>query len=318
MNDEKKIAFSGILIVLLVWLAWTIYWTIKLYASLFLLELIPDPLSKLYLSTTLSTTFLFVGLVGRTVAAVLSIVAVVSYFQKGWTQRNRNIVGSAIILEAVYLISNIPQAWVGPDVGDFVLIPETTIPALVDAILLPIPIIILAIRLRWPGKPGTPTKWACISGVTYIFALWVRLTGQWIGTFIQTEKYTTYFGGFPAHGLGYVLDYPLNMASFLLTVVGLPLLAILLLSSSLPAIRNLGATLNARRVGLAVALLGAYFMFALFVLYALPGYVGGKAIWSSFLTGHNYDLWMFALPIEGIPLMFSLVDKNKQVEEKPK
>jgi hypothetical protein len=49
----------------------------------FLLKTIPNPLSKIYLSTMLSTTFLFVRLTIRTVAAVLAILAVASYYWKG-------------------------------------------------------------------------------------------------------------------------------------------------------------------------------------------------------------------------------------------
>jgi hypothetical protein len=298
-----------------VWLIWTTYWAVKLYASLFLLELIPDLFSKMYLSTTLYTTFLFVGLTVRTLAAILAIIAVVKYSRGGWNLGIAKMVGAVIVMEAIYLISNIPQAWVGPAVNDFVLIPETTIPALVDALLVPIPLIILAIRLKWPGKIGSAIRWACVAGVIYIMALWVRLTGQWIGTFIQTEKYTTYFGGFPAHGIDYLLNYPLNMLSFILTVIGLPLLAIYLLKISLPAIRNTGARPDIRKIGLVVTLLGAYFMIALFMLYALPDFVGGKAIWSSFFTGHNVDLWIFALPMVGIPLMLRSEDKIERTEQ---
>ena len=101
------------------------------------------------------------------------------------------------------------------------------------------------------------------------------------------------------------MDYPLNMLSFVLTVVGLPLLAIYLLIISLPAIKNTGARMNVNKIGLVLTLLGVYFIVAFFLLYALPGLVGEKSIWSSFFTGHNVDLWMLALPVIGIPLMLS-------------
>jgi hypothetical protein len=311
MKDSEKLLITGLLIVLFAWLTWTAYWNTKLYASLFLLAGVTDLFGKQFLSTTLSTTFLFVGLTVRTIAAVLAILTVLRYYRKGWSTGVRNMVGAVIALEVVYLISNVPQAWVGPDVNDFVLIPETTIPAIVDGIILPIPLIILAIRLRWQGKTGSVARWACISGVTYILALCVRYSGQWIATFIQTEKYTTFFGGFPAHGLSYILNYPLNMFSFILTVVGLPLLAVFLLVVSLPAVRNLGAPLDMHRIGLVATLFGVYFMVALFMLYALPGYVGAKAIWGTFFIGHNVDLWIFALPMIGIPLMLGAAEKNK-------
>jgi hypothetical protein len=305
MKDNEKLVISGVFVVLFLWLVWTSYWAAKLGVSLPGIYLVPDPLARLYLSTTLSVTFLFTGLMTRTVAAVLAILTFAIYYKKGWTPGVRKMVGAVITLEAVYLISIIPTAWIGPDVGDFTLIPEATIPSLFEAIFVPIPLIILAIRLRWPGKPGTALRWACISGVMYIFALWVRFTGQWVATIIQPELYTTFFGGFPAHGIGYILNYPLNTLSFILTVVGLPLIAILLLVTSLPSIRNIGARLDMRRIGLILTLLGGYFMVVFFILNALPEYVGGRSIAAMFFAGHNVDLWMLALPIVGVPLMLS-------------
>jgi hypothetical protein len=305
MKDAKKLLMSGVFIVFPLWLVWSLYWSLKLYVSLPDIFAVPDPFAPLYFSSTLSVAFLFVGLTIRTVGVALAIFAAYSYFRKGWVSSVRIMVGAVVILEAIYLISIIPTAWVGPDVNDFVLIPEATIPSLFEAIFVPIPLLMLAIRLRWQGKSGTVAKWAALSGFTYILALFVRFTGQWIATFIQTEKYTSFFGGFPSHGIAYVLDYPLNMLSFVLTVVGLPLLAIYLLATSLPAIRNTGARLNAHRIGFVLTLLGLYFIVASFLLYALPWYVGEKSIWSSFFIGHNVDLWMLALPIIGIPLMFS-------------
>jgi len=314
MKDNEKLVLSGVFIVLLLWLIWTSYWTAKLSVSLPGIYLVPDPFARLYLSTTLSVTFLFTGLTARTMAAVLAIFAFAIYYRKGWSPAVRKIVGAVITLEAAYLISIIPTAWIGPDVGDFTLIPEATIPSLFEAIFVPIPLIILAIRLRWLGKPGTAVRWACISGVMYIFALWVRFTGQWVATIIQPELYTTFFGGFPAHGIGYILNYPLNMLSFILTVVGLPLIAIFLLITSLPSIRNIGARLDMHRIGLILTLLGGYFMVVFFMLYALPEYVGGRSIAGMFFMGHNVDLWMLALPIIGVPLML-LEKKDKKTEK---
>ena len=164
MKDAQKLLVSGIFIVLLVWLMWSAYWSLKLYVSLPDIFAVPDPFAPLYFSSTLSVAFLFVGLTVRTVGVAVAIFAAYSYFRKGWTSTVRIMVVAAIILEAVYLISIIPTAWVGPDVNDFVLIPEATIPSLFEAIFVPIPLIILAIKLRWQGKPGTATKWAAISG----------------------------------------------------------------------------------------------------------------------------------------------------------
>ena len=313
MKNTGKLIKYGLFIVLFIWLLWTFYWAAKLCVSLPDMFATPDPFGPLYFSSTLAVPFLFVGLVVRTVAAGLAIYAANGYFSKGWTLGVRRMVGAIIVLEAIYLISIIPTAWIGPDVSDIVLIPEATIPSLFEAIFVPIPLLILAARLKWPGKTGTAFRWACISGIMYIWALFVRFVGQWIGTFIQTDLYTWFFGGFPYHGFSYVLDYPVNMFSFLLTAVGLPIIAIYLLLVSMPAIRNLTGMLSIRKIGLVLTLVGVYFMLSLFLMYAMPeSVVGGKSIWNQFFAGHNVDLWMLALPIVGIPLMFGANDGDKQ------
>jgi hypothetical protein len=312
MRDNQKLVASGLFIVLSIWLAFTIYWVIKLFASL------PDiyapgydPFGKLYFSSTMSLFFLCVGENLRMVGATLSIVAAAKYFRNGWTHSLSKLLCAIVALEAVYLFSIIPTAWVGPDVGDFVLVPEATIPSVFEAIFVPIPLLMTAIRIRWP-KPGAAMRWAAISGVMYVFALFVRFSGQWIATFIQTPLYTTFFGGFPAHGFSYVLNFPLNMFSFLLTVVGLPLIALYVLSISLPVIRKKIALPNLQHVGLALTLIGAYFMITYFILYAFPAaYIGEKSLWGSFFTGHNLDLWMIVLPVLGVALMFSDANKSK-------
>jgi hypothetical protein len=100
-----------------------------------------------------------------------------------------------------------------------------------------------------------------------------------------------------------------------LTAVGLPLVAIYLLYSSWPAIRNLGARVPVKKIGFTLILVGAWFMIAFFLLYALPGYVGAKSIWATFFTGHDIDLWMLSLPVVGIPLAFGSGSKPLAKQE---
>ena len=312
MEDNEKLIAGGVFAVLFLWLTWTIYWLDKLYVSLPGIYLVPNPFSyPLYLSSTLSVTFFFGGLIARNIGIILAFICAAMYFSKAQKSRIRSVLAAAIVMEAVYLISIIPTAWVGPNVGDFVLVPEATIPSLFEAIFVPIPLFVLAYRLRREGKPGTVARWGCISGIMYIFAIWIRFLMQWVATIVQTPVYTnppginpSNFFGFPGYGWSYLLNFPLNMLSFILTAVGLPLVAVYLLYSSLPAIRTLGARVPVRKVGFALILVGAWFMIAFFVLYALPGYVGAKSIWATFFTGHNVDLWMLGLPIVGIPLAF--------------
>ncbi len=315
MENTGRLVKYGLLITLLSWLLYTAYWAAKLTVSLPDIFAVPNPWAPLYFSSTLGVAFLFVGLVARTIGSAFAVYAAVRFFRKGWSSFVRNIVIGVVVLEAVYLFSILPTAWIGIDVSDPILLPEATIPSLFEGILVPLSLLMLAVRLRWPGKAGTTAKWACISGVMYIMALFVRFTMQWIATFVQTEKYTTFFGGFPAYGVSYIANYPLNMMTFIVTVIGLPLLIMYALGLTF----DVGASSpekvwskeNLRKLGLALTLVGVYFAVCLFPLYALPAYVGDKSIWASFFTGHNIDLWMLALPIVGVPMMLNSTTAEK-------
>ena len=111
MKDNEKLLASGVFIILSIWLLLTAYWAAKLTVSLPDVYGVPDPLGKLYFSTTLSLIFLFVGMIARTIGASVAIFAAAGYYRRGWTQSVRRTLEAAIVLEAVYLISIIPTAW---------------------------------------------------------------------------------------------------------------------------------------------------------------------------------------------------------------
>jgi len=95
------------------------------------------------------------------------------------------------------------------------------------------------------------------------------------------------------------------MFSFLLTLIGLPLLAAFFRWSALPTIRENATTLNLRRMGVTMTAFGGYFIL-IFILFVIFGPVGGYSIWNSLFIHHNVDFWWCAtLPALGIPLMLS-------------
>ena len=145
-------------------------------------------------------------------------------------------------------------------------------------------------------------KWGCIVGVMYLFVLWLNFSMQWFGTFIMPE---TYASAYPGYGVNYVLNYPLNMFSFLLTVVGLMLLTIFFAWSSAPAIKWSAEKLNLKRVGVTLTLFGGYFML-IYLLFVIFGPVGGYSIWNAVFIHFIVDHWCVSLPALGIPLMLGL------------
>jgi hypothetical protein len=150
-----------------------------------------------------------------------------------------------------------------------------------------------------PSKPAKGAiKWGLIGGTVYVFVFWLNNTNNWI--FALFEK-----------GTDYLILYPANMFSFLLTSVGLLALAIF---TAYIAKKSIGAesleNLNLRWAGAIVTFLGFYFAL-LYVMWMFLGDVGGFSGWYAWFLGHNMDLWALSLPLVGLPLLFHRKRSNK-------
>jgi len=135
--------------------------------------------------------------------------------------------------------------------------------------------------------------------MSYLIVFWITYFTQWVATFMQPGSYTSLY---PGYGIGYVLNHPLNMFTFILTSAGLLLLMIFFFWSSLPATRDPAKRLNLRNVGTTLTLLGGYFI-TIISLFMIFGTVGEPSIWIIFFMFNNPDLWCISLPFLGIPLI---------------
>jgi len=147
-------------------------------------------------------------------------------------------------------------------------------------------------------------KWGLITGTFYLFVHWVNNTGNWIGA-ISRE------------GIEYVTAYPDHIFSLGLTSIGL---LALMLSTAYFTKKSIGANslseLDLRKVGAIITAIGLYFL----IVYVMWLFLGTDAKWSTWYAwflGHNMDLWMMALPLVGLPLLFTrkppkTTDKLKQ------
>jgi spore coat protein A len=289
---------AGLTIVVVSWLIYTAYWTYKFAAFT------PNIRFNTDIFSSLSLVFLTVGAAARTAAGVFGLAVLGSVWRGKWTLTTRRLLTVAILLEAFYLISYFPTAGVGPHIGDPVLVVEATIPSIIEALAVPIPLFVLAFKLTKGERAyGDAIKWGCIAGVAYLFVYWVRFNAQWFATFIQTPNYNPFDGvGLPGHGILYVLNYPLNMFEFLLTVLGFLLLCFFSLWALLPAIRTPGTKPSTRRIGVILLLFGAY-VITIAALFGIFDHVGGHSIWSEFFAIHNVDRWLVSLPLLAIPLI---------------
>ena len=113
-------------------------------------------------------------------------------------------------------------------------------------------------------------------------------------------------------GMDYLTLYPANMFSFLLTVVGLLLLALYTAYFTKKTIaQHDTAQIDLRAVGFIITAFGLYFDIV-YVMFLSLGAVGGWGMWYAWFTGHNLDLWLMALPFAGLPFLFQKRQQTSQ------
>ncbi len=294
----------GLTIVLVSWLGYTTYWFFK--------SLNWWPLTSIV--DFILGAFGTVGLALRIVSVLLIISAFVLVIRgKGWLEAIKPL-RYALPLEAVYFMSFFPSAVFGfiaglnlvsgfhtLNQGGLWFLFETAIPTLIQATFMPFALLKLRSTLIANPSRQAVAKWACIAGIAYMVYWWITYFGQWMASILQPDSYAATY---PGYGIGYVLNYPINTLTFLLSAVGLPLLIIFFYWTSRPVINGAAKEFKLRNVGIVLTLLGAFFIVNIAIFY-LYGYLGGASIWIIFFMFNNPDLWCITLPLIGIPLILA-------------
>jgi hypothetical protein len=242
----------------------------------------------------------FVGLVFRSAAGILAIVAVVAYFFLKKMSSNRALlaVKLVLVLEAMYyFVTFFPSAiWgvgdnpfsttFGPVWGNLV---ANFFPCLLESILIPVVLIVLALKLGANKPQAGALKWSLIALTSYALVFWFTNTCNWIYA-IAFQK-----------GITYLTSEPLNMLSFIVTTLGLLALTVYIGYIAKTSKANVWQELPFGKVGAVITLLGLYFT-GIYLMWILLGSVGGWSAWYAWFLGHNVDLWVMTLPIVGLPL----------------
>jgi hypothetical protein len=244
-----------------------------------------------------------IGIGFRTAAAFIALVTVLFYVVKRDLSKPEALMALRLVVlfEAGYWFLSFFMSGVmgltwfsGPSdaFGGVILMTiESTLPCFVQSIGLAGVLVKLFLELS-PNKPAkNGIKWGLIAGTFYVFVFWLNNTANWIAAIIEK-------------GMDYVLIYPANLFSFLVTTVGLLLLALYVVFFSRKYIgaKSL-ANLNIHTVGVIVTLVGLYFAVH-YVMWIFLGSVGGWGTWYAWMMGHNLDLWAMSLPLVGVPLLF--------------
>lgn len=245
-----------------------------------------------------------IGMASRAGAGLIAVVAILFYIAKRDLSKPEAFMAVRLIVlfEAGYWflsfimsgVMGIAPFFAPPSEafgGSIEMFFENTLPCFVQSIGLVAVLVKLFFELN-PNKPAkNAIKWGLIAGTFYIFVFWLNNTGNWIAAL-------------SAKGMEYITLYPANLFSFVITTVGLLLLA---LYAAYFSKKSFGAEslaeLNLHTVGVLITLVGLYFGVHYF-MWIFLGSVGGWGTWYAWMLGHNLDLWAMSLPFVGLPLLF--------------
>jgi hypothetical protein len=259
----------------------------------------------------------FVGMVFRLIAGLVAFAAVVNYLAKKGIQNSTalKLTRLVVVLEGIYwlgLLSStyftvqglVTRASSFSSVEASLISVTSTATLIIESIIIPIALFVLAYHLS-PSKPQKKIiKWALITGTLYILLFWISNTSNW--QYAIRQK-----------GMEYLFAHPENMLNFGITTVGL--LALTLWAAYFTAKSakvDSVDKLNLRTAGVIILALGSYFLWN----YLTWMYFGGDAVWSywyAWFLGHNLDLLFLSLPMFGLPLLLeSMSSRNRAVSTK--
>jgi hypothetical protein len=253
----------------------------------------------------------FVGIIARFIGAIIAISAVLYYYRKGLPSEGKlyKILRWVLIMEAIYWLSLVPQAGIYlyyaftrhlSTTALFNNLAWTTIPGVIESIVPPIALLILAVKVNAKKPFRGIAKWTLISGFTYVLTFWLTNTGAWMQVVTSLK------------GTLYLTNYPQHLFSFAVTAIGLLALTIY---AGFVAWKNSGASklqdLNIRAVAAIVSLLGMYFLWN---YLSWVFFNGGWSSWYAWFLGHNLDLWILSLPLMGVALLFYKAPPSKPAQ----
>lgn len=253
-----------------------------------------------------------IGMASRAAAGLIALIALSFYFSKNKLSRPELFMAARIVVlfEAGYWFLSFFMSGVMGLIGviqaaDFsgtlLFTIENTLPCFLQSIGLVSVLLKLFFELS-PNKPlKGAIKWSLIAGTFYIFVFWLNNTGNWIAALMDK-------------GTEYIIAYPANMFSFLISTVGLLLLGVYAAyftkkSSGAESLSNL----NWQVIGAIITLVGLYFGVH-YIMYIFLGAVGGWGTWYAWMLGHNLDLWAMSLPLLGLPLLFRMKTSKTAVK----
>ncbi|MGE5188165.1 MAG: hypothetical protein ACM3JE_03975 [Betaproteobacteria bacterium] len=188
---------------------------------------------------------------------------------------------------------------------ELILLFGTAIPCLGIVMLVPPFLLKLRGTIKDGGQTAEIVKWSCLTGLAYLFVVfWFNYSMLWAASMVPYPQ------AYELTGWAFAL-VPLNLVSFLFTVVGLVAVALAATVIVIPVIRNGSNRLNLAGIGAVMVALGGYFVFHILYYYLTGGYEAHPGVWYEVISPmHNPNLWALSFIFVGVPLIIQSLLKT--------
>jgi hypothetical protein len=263
-----------------------------------------------------------VGLIIRAVGGFFAFYAAVLFLWKKESALSaiKGKVGTALLLEGIYYFSLIPStltafAYYFANGGVFyfdstpplILLFVAAIPTLATVTLIPI----ILFKLRSKIVHSSPTqdivKLSSFTAFIYILVVfWFSYSMAWLGNMVPFDRARGQYGW------SFLLE-PVNLISFLVTVLGLLLVALFVLKLTFPTSWTQVGKISLSGLGVVMLAFGGYFIFNLLYFYLTGGYAPHPNVWYEMMgPPHNVNLWCLVFVFLGLALLISSRAKKNE------
>ncbi len=263
------------------------------------------------------------GLVIRAFGGFFALWAAILFLRSGEKSLSqvRAKIRVALLLEGIYFLSLIPStitafAYYFTDGNVFyfdhtpplILLYVAAFPTLAMVALMPTMLLKLRSKVSVNSSNQEIVRWSALTAFVYILVVfWFSYSTAWLGNMVPFDR------ALGQYGWSFLLD-PLNFASFIITVVGLPLIALLVLKVTLPASKDSALKIKIRKLGVCMLIFGGYFVFNLLYFYLTGGYAPHPNVWYEMIgPPHNVNLWSLFFVFLGLILVIAEDTKRSQV-----
>lgn len=252
-----------------------------------------------------------IGGILRSIGSLFALYCALLFFIKKSESysRIRKKVGIALILEAGFFLFLIPTVILGfvyPITHgnlwyfDVTPVPEVFfvagIACLALVTIIPSVLLKLSSKIFANSSKMEILRWGYVAGICYLFVVfWFDALMQWIGMIFT-------------FGITILFD-PLNLAGFLISTVGLFLIANYGLYVIYPILRKKSNNVNVKKIGVIMLSFGGYFIFGIIIYLLAGGFTQRPFAWYEIIVPHNPYLWCVVFFFTGL---LQIIKSKKQ------